>query len=191
MCPQITQINADGRSQNPSAWRGLGRRRTTAGNRCAGTSLRTQAFVAMSRPAACTLEERRPRHPSSLLDVWMVSPVPNRRGARRNRRAPGASAGGKHCCDERLRSEQTCFSPVGGDRLIADCSAINRGYDLSVSARFPLRICVIWVICGQIAMGGWLCDSSVSLCLCGFIGALGVLVVSQPVEFRITARWTR
>jgi len=44
---------------------------------------------------------------------------------RRNRRAPGASAGGKHGNDGRLRPELTCFSPVGGDPQIAGSSAVN------------------------------------------------------------------
>ena len=44
---------------------------------------------------------------------------------RRNRPAPGASAGGKHGDDGRLRPELTCFPPAGGDRQIADCSAVN------------------------------------------------------------------
>ncbi len=44
---------------------------------------------------------------------------------RRNRRAPGVSAGEKYGDDGRLRSELTCFAPVGGDRQIVDCSAVN------------------------------------------------------------------
>jgi len=33
-----------------------------------------------------------------------------------------------------------------------------------------MAICVICVICGQMAMGEWLCAFSVSLCLCGSTG---------------------
>ena len=43
-------------------------------------------------------------------------------------RARGASAGGKHGSEGRLRSEQTGFPPVGGDRQIADVSAVNPLY---------------------------------------------------------------
>jgi len=42
----------------------------------------------------------------------------------------------------------------GGDRQIADASAANPRYDLFVSARSSLRICVICVICGQFACAG-------------------------------------
>ena len=42
---------------------------------------------------------------------------------RRNRRASGASSGGKHGGDGRLRPELTCFPPVVGDREVAGVSA--------------------------------------------------------------------
>ncbi len=62
---------------------------------------------------------------------------------RRNRRAPGVSAGEKHGCDERSRSEQTCFSPAG-DRQIADCSAgslCHRRMRKATTSLRPLRLC--------------------------------------------------
>jgi hypothetical protein len=106
------------------------------------------------RPPACTRGERRPLHPSVPVAGWTTPSLNKRRGARRNRRAPGASSGGKNGDDGRLRPEATCFPPVGGDRQIADCPAANLRHDPSVSARFSLRICFIRVICGQIAMDG-------------------------------------
>jgi len=120
--------------------------------------------------------------PQPLLADGRRRPSNKRRGARRNRRAPGALAGGKLGCDERSRSEQTSFPPVGGDRRIADCSAANPRYDFSVSARFSLRICVICVICGQIAMGGR------PLCLRVFVFAMSLcfspcLCASVPLWF--------
>ena len=172
--PQITQIHTDGRSRGSSTWRGPGRRRTTAGDRWAGITAPKGSFhhgFPAQRPALSKSAGLATLHPLLLNER---RPAPNRRRARRNRRAPGAPAGGRPVCDERSRSEQTGFPPVGGDRQIADCSAANPRYDLSVSARSSLRICVICVICGQIAMGRLrvgdvvLCDFSVSLCLCGF-----------------------
>jgi hypothetical protein len=106
-------------------------------------------------PAAYALEERRPRHSSAPVGEWTASPLPKRRGARRNRRAPGVSPGRKHGCGERSRSEQTRFSPAGGDRQIAGCSAVNRRHRRHPS---PLRLSVsICVICGQSWMAGWIC----------------------------------
>ena len=154
ICPQITQIDADGRSRDSNTWRGPGRRRTTAGDRWAGITAPTGSFhhgFPAQRPALSKSAGLATLHPL-LLNEWR--PPPNRRRARRNRRAPGAPAGGRPVCDERSRSEQPGFPPVGGDRQIADYSAANPRYDLSVSARSSLRICVICVICGQIAMGG-------------------------------------
>jgi len=106
--------------------RGPDRRRTTAGDRWAGSSLRTQAFVAVARSSG--LRSRRAQAsplPSSPVVRWIAPLLPLKKKSRRNRRAPGALAGGKHGCDERSRSEQTGFSPVGGDRQIADVSAVN------------------------------------------------------------------
>ena len=168
--------NADGRSRDPSTWRGPSRRRTTAGDHWAGSPLRTLAFVAVARSSG--LRSRRAQAsplPSSPVVRWMAPPLPKKRKNRRNRRAPGTSAGGKHGCDERSRSDQTGSSPVGGDRKIADVSAVNRRH-----CRIKDAIWAIWVICGQFARAGrrpsCLCVFvfamfsvflSVSLCLCG------------------------
>ena len=80
-----------------------------------GPSLRTRAFVAMARSGGLRSAERRPRHSSCHVVGKKVSIK-----VRRNRRAAGASAGGKRGCDERSRSEQTRFLPAVGDRQIAD-----------------------------------------------------------------------
>ena len=65
--------------------------------------------------------------------------------ARRNRRAPGASVGGKPGCDERSRSEQSGFLPAGGDRRIAGCSAVNlRHCRHSCLAIICVYLCDLW-----------------------------------------------
>jgi len=61
--------------------------------------------------------------------------------ARRNRRAPGASAGGKYGDDGRLRPELTRFSPAG-DHRIADCSAARSG---TAASRQRQSLCVLRV----------------------------------------------
>jgi len=71
----------------------------------------------------------------------------------RNRRAPGASSGGKYGDDGRLRPELTCFPPVVGDREIADVSANARHYRIRESICVYLRDlrflrCVVgWSLC--------------------------------------------
>jgi hypothetical protein len=72
--PQITQINADGFKQASSTWRGPSRRRTTAGNRWTGPSLRTHAFVTVARSSSLRSAERSPRHFSSLRVRWKMPP---------------------------------------------------------------------------------------------------------------------
>jgi hypothetical protein len=118
--------------------------------------------------------------------------LPNKREARRNRRAPGVSAGGNTGCDGRLRPELTGFPPAGGDRRIAGCSAVNCLHRRITSVRTSAFICVI---CGfSVASVAFvplclrvcdvrgrfcvsaslrffsLCSFSVSLCLCGSTG---------------------
>ena len=170
--------------------RGPGRR-TAA--RAAGPDHRSNSWL-LSRfpgPAACALLSAGLATPPPHFMVEMNTP-PRLMKVRRNRRAPGSSVGGKHGDDGRLRPELTGFPPVVGDHQIADCSAANPRYDFSVSARFSLRICVIWVICGQIAMDGRpLCLRifvfamsfsvflSVFLCLCGLTGSC-LYVTASP-----------
>ncbi len=96
------------------------------------------------RPPACTRGERRPRHSSFPVGGWTAAPFQKRRGARWNRRAPGASSGGTFGRDKRSRLEWTNVPPVGGDRQIADCSAGNPRYcrlrSTTTSLR-PSRLC--------------------------------------------------
>ena len=125
--------------------------------------------------AACALEERRPRHSSSPQVYRRCALSQNRRGARRNRRAPGASSGGKHGCDERSRSEQTCFSPVVGDRKIADVFAGNPGHctireSICVNLRDLRAYWDGWVVLRCLRV-------FVSSCLRRGLGGLGVSVV--------------
>ena len=70
------------------------------------------------------------------------------RESRRNRRAPGASAGGKTGSDERLRSEQSGFSAAVGDRQIA---RLFRRQSTALPPLLSLRLSVsICVICGHL-----------------------------------------
>jgi len=118
--------------------------------------------------AACTRGERRPRHSSSSGYKWRARDLPNKRGARRNRRAPGASSGGTLGCDERSRLEQTGFPPVVGDRQIADCSAANLG--TATSRSLSASICVI--------CGFFRCDGGRSSCLRVFVFAMSSVFLS-------------
>jgi len=160
ICPQITQINADSLPRDSTEWRGPDRRRTTPGNRCIGSSLRTRVFVAMARYSG--LRSRRAQASPPLISCGCMDrfSLPNRRRARRNRRAPGPSSGGKHGCDERSRSEQTCFSPVVGDRKIADVFAGNPGH-----CTIRESICVNLRDLRAPCVDGWFCDVFGSLCL--------------------------
>jgi hypothetical protein len=79
------------------------------------------------------------QRPLSSFISWLGEHPSLTENARRNRRAPGASAGGKVGCDERSRSELTGFLPAVGDRQIADCSAVNPRYRLTVSVGSSLR----------------------------------------------------
>ena len=114
------------------------------------------------RPA---LRERSPRHFSSLVPTISDSAgrarcrspmrithlrfqsggkrrLFNGEEVRRNRRAPCASAGGKHGDDGRSRPESTWFSPAVGDRTIAVSSAVNlrHGHITSVTTSLRLRV---------------------------------------------------
>jgi len=114
-----------------------------------------------------------------MLHGWRRS-LPHHGRGRRDRRAPRASAGGKHGCDERSRSEQTGFPPVGGDRrsptFPPSISAVGQhtGNNLLASLaswRFNSRgrpSCLRVFVFATSAMA--LCPSSVPLCLCGLTG---------------------
>ena len=126
------------------------------------------------RPALC---ERKPRQSSCSFYGWEGrASFPNSRRARRNRRAPGASAGGAFGLDKRSRLERTNAPPAVGDRSIAGCSAVNPRHCRITSARTSAPICVIcgflrWVGALRVCdVGGWVAlrPKSVSLCLCGF-----------------------
>ena len=108
----------------------------------------TRRDVQAQQPA---LSKRRPRHFSSPFNGWK----------RRNRRASGASAGGKRDDDGRSRPESTGFLPAGGDRMIADCSAVNLRHCRITSATISLRLCVFASL-----RFSW-CSPLVSWCLGG------------------------
>ena len=178
----MTQIDADG-PRGFNAWRGLPavieRRPGTAGPTHRSERKRSSRWPG---PAACALGERRPRHSSAPSNDWVGhTSSPNRRMARRNRRAVGAASGRQRGDDGRLRPELTCCLPVVGDRRIADCSAVNlrnRRHscpcdDLRLSALSAVFLCW-WPLCLRVLVFATsataLCPGSVSLCLCGFPG---------------------
>jgi hypothetical protein len=127
------------------------------------------------RPPACTRGERRPLHPSAPVAGWTTPSLNKRRGARRNRRAPGASSGGKNGDDGRLRPEATCFPPVGGDRQIADLSRHqSTARPFRFGKIFPSYLLHLRYL--RADCDGWAafvpsclrCLALCSLCLCGF-----------------------
>jgi hypothetical protein len=146
-------------------------------------------------PVACALEERRSRHLSFLFssDGTHASPTPYVGEERQNRRASGTSDGEKVGWGERLRSEQTAFSPATGDHPIACRSAVNQRDRISGSATASLRLCVFaslrsflflgWVrlrrlaaspgqvgalrLCGSAPLRYFWCSPLVSWCLGG------------------------
>jgi hypothetical protein len=170
--PQITQINTDiffdadcdnllhrqARATHPpgfltrrrrdaeSASRRLivrrGPGRQTARDRWAGAPLRKLAFVVIPRPAACALEERRPRlSPSSKNQGGPQFPHYKKVRARRNRHAVGVSAGEATERDERPRSERSGDSAVAGDQ-IAGNSAGHSSLKSSSSVTNSWCLCV-------------------------------------------------
>ena len=109
-----------------------------------------------SAPATCALEERRPRHFSSIFNSQNghSSPTKKKEEERQNRCAKGTSAGEKAGFDERSGSEKTDFSPATGDP-IACRSAITERNPAPSSVIAPLRLCVF---AGWLA--GWALRSS-------------------------------
>ena len=91
--------------------------------------------------AACTLEERRPRHSSSSGEKRRARLFPIRNAARRNRRAPGASSGGLHGNDGRLRPEMLCCPPVAA--IVRSPTVPPPISGTAASRRLSASICVI------------------------------------------------
>jgi len=115
------------------------------------------------RPA---LFERRPRLFSSSFNGWNEPTLQhNKRKARQNPRAAGTSAGEKNGGDERLRSEQTGFSPAAGDYRspVVLPSFLASHQKFSHRPFATLRCLLGWVggLCVSAALrgweGGWLC----------------------------------
>jgi len=132
--------DAEGCMPRLIARRGPGRR--TARDRRTGGPLQPQAVVAAPRTADLRSVERRPRRYRSPSDIWWPCGSPIIKGrARRNRRAPGASAGGAFGRDKRLRLERTNVPPAVGDRSIAGCSTGNFRHCRIMSATTSLRLC--------------------------------------------------
>jgi len=78
--PQITQINADSLPRDSTEWRGPDRRRTTPGNRCIGSSLRTRVFVAMARYSGLRSRRAQASPPLIPTGVLTVSSSEQERG---------------------------------------------------------------------------------------------------------------
>jgi len=146
-------------------------------------------WSSFQRPA---LWERRPRHFSPPFDGWEGhASFPDRREGRRNRRAPGASAGGAFGRDKRSRLERTNVSPAVGDRSIAGCSAINpRHYCITstTTSLRPLRLCgflgqAALRLCASASLRSFLCVRTLCLCASAFLPSVFLLCVSVPLWF--------
>ena len=105
-------------------------------------------------------------------------PPPEQRKSEAEPTRPGALAGGKPFCDERSRLEQKGFPPAGGDRTIADSSAVNPRYGRFGAARSSACICVI---CGFLVWADGL-RVFVSSCL-----RRGMVGGSAPLRLRASA----
>jgi len=159
--PQITQMAADGRSPESSAWRGPGRRRTTTGDRRVGQSLRTQASGAMSRRSGLYSRRAQASPLLTLLQLDRRRLLSKQGRGRRSRRAPGASAGGKHGSDRRLRPEQTCFPPVAA--IVRSPTVPPSILGTAASRRLSASICVICGFSvGRFVMPSWFVGCVVS-----------------------------
>ena len=127
-----------------NAWRGPGRR-ATARNRRIGHRFRPQAIVIGALSSGLRSESAGLATPPLHFMVGRSTPLPLI-GGRRNRRAPGASAGGKSDGDGCSHPEPADFLPVAGDRTIAGGSAVNLRHCRINSAALcviaPLRLCV-------------------------------------------------
>jgi len=165
-------------------WRDPGRPMTA---RTAVSGIRHESSFSARMPdtAACALEERRPRHPSS--------PFNSREGTtRQNRRTPGTSAGEKTDNDGFLHSESSVFSPATGDLHIACRSAESPRFHDTITATAP------WCL-GGCDVGGWVdlrylrdlranwagggsVSSLCPLCLCG---SSAVLAGDEPLDQRL------
>jgi len=161
MCPQITQIDADGRSRNPSAWRDPGRRRTTAGDRWIGQPLRAHAPVADARSSG--LHSRRAQASPLLVFSCLIcgSTIQTREG-QAEPTSPGRvvrweSTAARDAC---VRSRRT-FPPVAA--IVRSPTFPPSILGTAASTRLSASICVI---CGHIAMGERLCDVFLCVSLC-------------------------
>ena len=126
-------------------------------------------------PAARALEERRPRHSSAPV-CGTGRPPPSlheRRGARRNRRAPGASAGGRSSLTTNARVRSSTGFPPVGRRSVRSPVVLPSISATTFQAQRPpfasLRLCVFALRGGPGFAGGFavtsgcLCDSAFSL----------------------------
>jgi len=150
----------------------VGQRPATGGQ---GNDSECKHSSSMPCPPARALEERRPRHTFASFSDTAVPVSSHWKEARRNRRAPGASSGGKRGCDERLRSELAGYPPGAAIVRSPICSAANRG--TSASRELSAFICVICVICVHIAM------DALPLCLRDCDVLCVSLCVSVPLWF--------
>jgi len=179
--PSIRPINAETRRRGGaeslsgefSPWRGPGHRLTTAGDRWDILQIRSPAIVTGVCPSSLRSGSAGLATPTLYLKCDGHAHRPSRKAVRRNRRAPGASVGGKRGCDERLRSEQTGFPPAGGDPLIADCSAVNPRPCRITSATTSSCLCVfVFAMCAALRLR----DSV-------FLLSVFLLCVSVPLWF--------
>ena len=175
-CPQITQINPDGRTPPFSVRRGPGRPKT-AGRRCVGHPLQKRVLESDAQHSGLRFAS------ADLATLFLHSiagrspPLPINTKERQNRRAGGASAGEKRCDDESWRSELVSFSPAIGD--FESPVVLPERYGSALPTQPPL-LCVFaplryWVgggICAHLRYLRFLrANGSVFICvICGQFG---------------------
>ena len=107
----------------------------------------------LARPSG--LRSRRAQgSPLLFFNLWTGAarfPSHKWKRQRKNRRAPGTSAGEKAGCDERLRTEQTDFSPATGDSIACRSAGNQRGRP-SIPAIAPLSLCAFARVVGWAAL---------------------------------------
>jgi hypothetical protein len=145
----------------------------------AGPGRRSERMRSSRRPdpAVCALDERSLATPRPLSADGRCLPIKKRRGARRNRRAPGASSGGQNDNDGRLRPKMPCCppgaaivrSPTVPPPISAPQHQENYLRDLRLTAMSSCLCVFVFATCSAPLRFFPLCSFSVSLCLCGFL----------------------
>ncbi len=179
MCPQITQITqmvsreTKARGEIPAV---VGQRPGTGGQ---GNDSECKHSSPFPSPPACARGERRPRHSSSSDDEWRAPFFPNRNGA-----------GGT----DALRTRRPVGRPATTNARVWSRRAFHRWAAIFRSPTVPPSIlgpaasrrlsAVICVICGPIAMGGWVAFVSLCLRVCDVFLCVSLCVLCASVVHR-------